>query len=231
MLDFDQYEWISFDCYGTLVDWETGISDAVAAIFARHGVRRSRQQILALFADSEPRVQAGGEFLDYRRVLHDVMELMAWQVSIRLPSTEADALPESLPRWPVFPDATDALRKMQQRYRLAIISNVDDDLFAGSAELLGIDFDAVVTSQQARSYKPSLGNFELAQERMAVDKAAWLHVGESLFHDIGPANNIGIDSVWVNRPDRGGGSRRVDAAPTLEVPDLAELPGLMFRNQ
>ena len=120
---------------------------------------------------------------------------------------------------------------MQQKYRLAIISNVDDDLFAGSAQLLGIDFDAIVTSQQARSYKPNLDNFELAQERMAVDKAAWLHVGESLFHDIGPANNIGIDSVWVNRPDRGGGSRRTDAVPSLEVPNLAELAGLMFRNQ
>ena len=228
MLDFKRYQWVSFDCYGTLVDWETGISDAVAGVFARHRVRRSRQEILALFSDSEPKVQAGGEFLDYRRVLHDVMELMAWEVSIRLLSAEADALPESLPRWPVFPDATDALRRMQERYRLAIISNVDDDLFAGSAELLGIDFDAVVTSQQAHSYKPILGNFELAQERMAVDKAAWLHVGESLFHDIGPANHLGVDSVWVNRPDRGGGSRRTDAVPSLEVPDLAELARLMF---
>ncbi len=97
MLDFNRYQWVSFDCYGTLVDWETGIADAVAGVFAQHGVRRSRQEILALFADSEPKVQAGGEFLDYRRVLRDVMELMAWQVSIRLPLAEAEALPDSLP--------------------------------------------------------------------------------------------------------------------------------------
>ena len=230
MLDFDRYEWISFDCYGTLVDWETGISDAVAAVFARHGVRRSRQQILALFADSEPKVQAGGEFLDYRRVLHDVMELMAWQVSIQLPSADADALPESLPRWPVFSDATEALRKMQERYRLAIISNVDDDLFRQSEEALGVKFSVVITSKQAGTYKPELKPFYEAQERMAVDKAAWLHVGESLFHDIGPANNMGIDSVWVNRPDRGGGTRPTDAVPSLEVADLAELARLMLPN-
>ena len=230
MLDFKRYQWVSFDCYGTLVDWETGISDAVAGVFARHGVRRSRQEILALFSDSEPKVQAGGEFLDYRRVLHDVMELMAWEVSIRLPSAEADALPESLPRWPVFPDATDALRKMQQRYRLAIISNVDDDLFRQSEEALGVRFSAVITSKQAGTYKPDLNPFYEAQERLGLDDALdrWLHVGESLFHDIGPANRLGVDSVWVNRPDRGGGSRRTDAVPSLEVPDLTELARLMF---
>ena len=230
MLDFDRYEWISFDCYGTLVDWETGISQAVAAVFARHGVRKSREEILALFADSEPKVQAGGQFLDYRRVLHDVMELMAWQTSIRLPSAEADHLPDSLLGWPVFSDATEALRKMQERYRLAIISNVDDDLFRQSEEALGVKFSVVITSKQAGTYKPELKPFYEAQERMAVDKAAWLHVGESLFHDIGPANNMGIDSVWVNRPDRGGGTRPTDAVPSLEVADLAELARLMLPN-
>ena len=228
MLDFNRYQWISFDCYGTLVDWETGISDAIRAVFARHGVRKGREEILALFSDSEPKVQSGGEFLEYRRVLHDVMELMAWQASIRLPTEEADHLPNSLPDWPVFSDAAQALQAMQKRYRLAIISNVDDDLFAGTSERLGIDFDAVVTSQQAGSYKPNLRSFEIAQERMGVEKDAWLHVGESLYHDIGPANRIGIDSVWVNRPDRGGGSRRTGAMPTLEVPGLAELARQMF---
>ncbi len=230
MLDFNRYQWVSFDCYGTLVDWETGIADAVAGVFAQHGVRRSRQEILTLFADSEPKVQAGGEFLDYRRVLRDVMEIMAWQVSIRLPPAEAEALPDSLPRWPVFPDATEALRKMQGRYRLAIISNVDDDLFRHSEEALGVKFSAVITSKQARSYKPDLKPFYEARERIGLDDALdpWLHVGESLFHDIGPANRVGIDSVWVNRPDRGGGSRRTDAVPSLEVPNLAELARLMF---
>lgn len=230
MLDFNNYEWISFDCYGTLVDWETGISDAVAGIFARHGVRRTRNEILAMFSDAEPKVQSSGEFLEYHRVLRDVMEVMAWEASIRLPRAEAEQLPASLPYWPAFPDATTALRTMQSRYRLAVISNVDDDLFSGTATGLGILFDAVITSQQTRSYKPDLRNFRLAQEHMGVDTSEWLHVGESLFHDIGPANLLGIDSVWVNRPDRGGGSRRTHAIPSLAVPDLGELARLMFSS-
>ena len=229
MLDFNKYEWISFDCYGTLVDWETGISEAVAAVFARHGVRKSRAEILALFADAEPKVQSSGEFLDYRRVLTDVMQIMAWECSIRLTAAEAQLLPDSLPRWPVFPDAPDALKALQARYKLAIISNVDDDLFKRSEEALGIKFNPVITSRQEEAYKPDLRVFHLAQERMGLDTALdrWLHVGESLYHDIGPANRLGIDSVWVNRPDRGGGTRPTDAAPSLEVPDLAALVALI----
>ena len=223
MLDFNRFEWLSFDCYGTLVDWETGISNAVAGVFARHGVRKSRSEILSLFSNAEPKVQISGEFLDYRRVLRDVMQIMSWEASIRLPAAEADALAESLPRWPVFPAAPDALRQLKSKYKLAIISNVDDDLFAGSAQALGVNFDAVITSQQARSYKPDLRNFEFARERMGVEKERWLHIGESLYHDIGPANQMGIDSVWVNRPDRGGGTRATEAVPSLEVPDLAAL--------
>ena len=226
MLHFDRYDWLSFDCYGTLVDWETGISDAVAGVFARHRVRKTREEILALFADSEPKVQSSGEFLDYRRVLRDVMQIMAWEASIRLTAAEADDLPDSLPRWPIFPEAPDALRELQTRYKLAIISNVDDDLFRGSEEALGVKFDAVVTSQQVETYKPDLGGFHLAQERMGIECDHWLHVGESLYHDIGPANRLGIDSVWVKRPDRGGGTRPTDAVPNLTVPDLTALADL-----
>ena len=227
MLDFNRYQWLSFDCYGTLVDWETGISDAVARVFASHGVRKSKGQILALFADAEPKVQTSGEFLDYRRVLADVMQIMAWEASIRLPAAEAESLPCSLADWPIFPDAPDALKRLQERYKLAIISNVDDDLYGQSETALGVKFDAVVTSQQARSYKPNLCGFYLARERMGVDNDRWLHVGESLYHDIGPANQLGIDSVWVNRPDRGGGTRPTDAVPSLTVPDLAALAAVV----
>ncbi len=230
MLDFNRYKWLSFDCYGTLVDWETGISDAVARVFARHGVRKSKDEILALFADAEPKVQTSGQFLDYRRVLADVMQFMAWEVSIRLPAMEADALADSLPAWPIFPDATDALKKLQARYRLAVISNVDYDLFSQSEEALGVKFSAVITSQQAGSYKPDLNPFHEAQERMGIERDRWLHVGESLYHDIGPANRLGIDSVWVNRPDRGGGTRPTDAVPSLVVPNLAALADMVVET-
>ena len=227
MLDFNRYQWLSFDCYGTLVDWETGISDAVAEALASHGISKSRSAILQLFADAEPRVQSSPDYLDYRHVLREVMATIGSDLGLRLTASELACLVDTLPRWPVFPDAADALGRMKARYRLAIISNVDDDLFAGTAAALGIEFDAVITSQQARSYKPNLRNFDLAAEWMAVDKAEWLHIAESLYHDIGPANRLGIASVWVNRPDRGGGTRQTDAVPDLTVPDLATLARMM----
>ena len=227
MLDFDRYEWLSFDCYGTLVDWETGISTAVAAALESHGVSRTPAEILAMFADAEPRAQTAHGYREYRPVLRDVMALMGAELGIRFSESELGCLADSLPNWPVFPDAADALNTLQSRYRLAIISNVDDDLFAGSARALGIDFDAVITSQQVGAYKPDLRGFNTALERMGCDKERWLHVGESLYHDIGPANRMGIASVWVNRPDRGGGTRHTDATPDLVVSDLAELAGIM----
>ena len=228
MLDFNRYQWLSFDCYGTLIDWETGISNAVSRIFTSHGVRKTQAEILALFADAEPKVQASGEFLDYRRVLRDVLQIMAWEASIRLREAEADALAASLPQWPVFPDVPDALRKLRARYKLAVISNVDDDLFRHSEQALGIMFQAVTTSKQEGCYKPDLRVFYSAQELLGVEDnmGRWLHVGESLYHDIGPANRLGIDSVWVRRPDRGGGTRPADAVPSLVVADLAELAAL-----
>ncbi len=227
MLDFDRYQWLSFDCYGTLVDWETGISMAVAEVLEPHGVSKTPAEILALFADLEPRAQTAQGYQEYRPVLREVMALMGAELDIAFSESELGCLADSLPNWPVFPDAADALTTLQSRYRLAIISNVDDDLFAGSARALGVEFDAVVTSQQVRAYKPDLRGFETALERMGCDRAAWLHIGESLYHDIGPANRMGVASVWVNRPDRGGGTRQTDAAPDLEVSDLAELARIM----
>ena len=223
MLDFGRFEWVSFDCYGTLVDWETGISTAVAGVLESHGMHKTRAETLALFADAEPRVQNSGAYLDYRQVLRGVIEMIGAETGVGLSESELGCLADTLPNWPVFADVQDALRTLKARYKLAIISNVDDDLFDRTAEGLGVDFDAVVTSQQSRSYKPDLRNFNLALERMEAGKENWLHVGESLYHDIGPANRLGITSVWVNRADRGGGTRHTDAVPDLVVPDLAAL--------
>ena len=222
-MDFSHFRWVSFDCYGTLIDWETGISSAVARVIAPHGVRRSRAEILTLFAEAEPKVQTSPGFMAYRRVLRNVMKLIADGTGVELAETELACLADSLPDWPVFPDVANALSILKRQFKLAVISNVDDDLFAGTARNLGVEFDAVVTSQQARSYKPNLANFNLAQERMGVRRENWLHVAESLHHDVGPANALGVTSVWVNRTDRGGGTRRTDASPDLVVSGLAEL--------
>ena len=223
MPDFTDCEWVSFDCYGTLVDWETGISTAVADVLKPHGVASSRAEILRLFSQVEPRVQGSEEYLEYRLVLRRVVEGMGAELSVRFAEADLACLSDTLPDWPVFPDVAEALTALKARYKLAVISNVDDDLFAGTAQALRVDFDAVVTSQQARSYKPSLRNFHLARERMGVEKKRWLHVAESLYHDVAPANRLGVKSVWVDRADRGGGTRRTDAVPDLVVHELEEL--------
>ena len=225
--DFIDIEWVSFDCYGTLVDWETGISSAVSTTLEAHGIRRTTAEILELFADVEPVVQSSGAFKEYRVALREVMVMIGGRLGVQLAEPESDCLSGSLPHWPVFPDAGPALRLLQQRYKLAIISNVDDDLFAGSARALGVEFDAVITSQQAKAYKPNSRSFELAEAAMGVGKERWLHVGESLYHDIEPANRLGIRSVWVNRADRGGGTRQTNAQPDLTVSDLAALAEIM----
>ena len=203
IIDFERFEWVSFDCYGTLVDWETGISTAVSEVLESHGVRKSRAEVLALFADAEPRVQGSEEFLEYRVVLRRVMAAIGAEGGIRFSESELDCLSETLPRWPVFPEVVEALNALQMRCRLAVISNVDDDLFAGTAKALGVDFDAVVTAQQVRSYKPSLRNFHAARERMGVETDRWLHVAESLYHDIGPANRP-WGQVGLGGPGRQG---------------------------
>ena len=227
MLDFNRFEWVSFDCYGTLVDWETGISTAVAEVLNRHGILKSQAEILALFADVEPRVQDSPEYLEYRRVLRGVMAMIGSELGVRCTESDLDRLADTLPDWPVFPDTVAALNALKTRYRLAVISNVDDDLFAGTAETLNVDFDVIVTSEQVRSYKPSLRNFSAASERIGTERDRWLHVAESLYHDIGPANQLGIRSVWVDRAGRGGGTRRTDAVPDLVVRDLSTLARMM----
>jgi 2-haloacid dehalogenase len=233
LLDFDRFRWLSFDCYGTLVDWETGISTSVADALRAHDRQLSRGEILALFSSVEPEIQQGGEYLEYREVLRRVMAAIGTKLEITLSQAEESCLVDTIGTWPIFPDTVTSLRLMKGRYKLAIISNVDDDLFAPSARALGVEMDAVITAQQCRSYKPNHGNFRVAQERMGVGKEGWLHIAESLHHDIGPANQLGIRSVWVNRGHGhpGGATRQSDAKPDLEVHSLAELTGVMGLGQ
>ena len=227
-IDPDHFRWISFDCYGTLIDWETGISSAIGQVLQSHGIVKSRPEILALFADVEPRVQDSQTYLEYRRVLRDVMSNIGTELGISLTESDQGCLADTLPDWPVFPEVVGALNVLRERYSLAVISNVDDDLFSRTADGLNVDFDSVVTSQQVQSYKPNPRNFEVASERMAVARGRWIHVAESLYHDIGPANRLGITSVWVDRPDRGGATRPSDALPDLIVPDVASLVQMMY---
>jgi len=146
---------------------------------------------------------------------------------------EAHSLPESLKHWRPFPDTVAALEKLKRRYKLAVISNVDDDLFAATATRLRVVFDFVITAQQAGAYKPSLKIFNLAQEKFGVSPNQWLHVGQSIYHDVLPAQSLGLATVWVNRPSRRigvGAVKQVSGKPDLEVPDLQTLADLALAD-
>jgi 2-haloacid dehalogenase len=143
---------------------------------------------------------------------------------------EMRSLPESLAAWQPFPDTVAALRELKTRYQLAVISNIDDDLFAGTVPKLGVKFDHVITAQQALCYKPCKRIFQIAKSRLGVAQEKWLHVGQSVYHDVIPAQAMGIAAVWVNRPsprERAGATKAAAGKPDLEVSSLKELVELV----
>ena len=227
MLDFAHFQVLTFDCYGTLIDWETGIFGALRPVLAAHSKTVTDVALLELYSELELQAEQG-EFRPYREVLQSVVRGFGERLGFVPSESEVRSLPESLANWLPFPDTVAALRKLKSRYRLAIMSNVDDDLFAATARRLELQFDHVITAQQARAYKPSLRVFKLAQERIRAKPDQWLHVAQSVYHDVVPAKSLGIATVWVNRPSpRGAGAAKAASAqPDLEVSSLKALADL-----
>jgi len=233
MLDFSRFELLSFDCYGTLIDWESGILSVLRPILAAHGKTIDDARLLELYGELEAEAEQP-PFRPYREVLQAVARGFGERLGFAPTADEIQALPQSLARWEPFPDTVDGLRELKKNYRLAIISNIDDDLFAHSAAKLGVAFDHVITAGQAQAYKPSLAIFKLAEERMGVARERWLHVGQSVYHDVVPAKWLGIATVWVNRLSPRAGVGAVKAAagkPDVEVPTLGALAGLISRDK
>lgn len=232
MLEFSRYQVLTFDCYGTLIDWETGLLSALRRILSAHGKLIEDATILKLYGDFEQRSEEG-EFHPYRRVLESVVRRFGAQLGFNPTDAEAQSLPDSLPTWKPWPDTVAALQQLRSRFRLAILSNVDDDLFARTRPQLGVDFDEVITAQQAQAYKPSLRIFELALSRINAPAHRVLHVGQSIYHDVIPAQALGLATVWVNRPSARPGVGAVKAAqakPDLTVSSLAELAAAAVLN-
>lgn len=194
-----RYDVLTFDCYGTLIDWERGIGDALLAAAAADGVALDRHAALEAYHQIEPVVEAES-FRSYREVLAETARRLAARLGWALDPSRATFLPESLPSWPPFADTNAALERLAGAgYRLGILSNVDDDLLAGTRRQLAAAFDPslIVTAQQVRSYKPAPGHFEAARRR--IGDRRWLHVAQSLFHDIATAQRLGIPAAWINR--------------------------------
>jgi 2-haloacid dehalogenase/putative hydrolase of the HAD superfamily len=211
------YELLTFDCYGTLIDWETGIAEAFREAASRDGVTLERDAVLAAHAEVEPVVQREA-FRPYRDVLArtavEVGRRLGWAIGIE----RGRFLPESLPHWPVFPDTNAALRRLAAAgLELGILSNVDDDLIAATLRRLDAPFAFIVTAQQAQAYKPTPAHFIIAAERVAGRR--WLHVAQSWFHDVVPASGRRIPVLWVNRK---GEAAAADARPVGVVRDLAD---------
>ena len=237
MLDLTRFKVLTLDCYGTMIDWETGIFSALRPILAAHGKKIPDSALLELYSELEASAEASaekGEFLRYRDALQSVVRGFGERLGFSPTDAEVRSLPESVANWQPFPDTVEALRKLKSRCQLAVISNVDDDLFASTAPKLGVVFDHVITAQQAQCYKPCIRMFELAQERLRVSRERWLHVGQSIYHDVIPAQSLGIATVWVNRPSPRSGAGAATAAagtPDLEVPDLDTLAQLSTFSQ
>jgi len=227
-LDFDRFDVLTFDCYGTLIDWERGILGALAAPLAAHGVSAPDDDLLGAFGRHESAIEAG-PYRPYREVLGEVLAAMLAAHGATATDAERETFGGAVVDWPAFPDSPAALARLHERFSLGVITNCDDDLFAASERRLDVSFDWVVTAQQARRYKPNPRGFELAFERIGLPTGRILHVAQSLFHDHVPAKRLGLTTVWVDRRgDRpgSGATPPAEAAPDLVVPDMATLAAL-----
>ena len=218
-IDFSAFDVLTFDTYGTLIDWESGILTALHPVLAAHGVAADDETLLERYGRHESALEAG-PYLPYREVVGRALGGIGADLGFEPAAAEIAA----------FADSADALARLHTRFRLAAITNCDDDLFARSEQRLGLRFDWVITAQQARSYKPSTNNFDVAFATLGVARERILHVAQSLFHDHVTAQRLGLTSVWINRRagrTGDGATPRAQAAPDLELPDLRSLADLL----
>ncbi|HEY1274659.1 MAG TPA: HAD family hydrolase [Thermoleophilaceae bacterium] len=210
--------WATFDCYGTLVDWDGGIGAELQRLLGGDEAR-----LLERYHEVEPRIQRERPGERYREVMAAVLAELAAEQGTDLPDGERGALGRSLPGWPVFPEVPAALADARERgWRLAALSNTDRDLIEASMEAIGVPFDLLIVASEVGSYKPAHGHWRAFDEATGADRERHVHVAQSHFHDIVPANELGIASVWINRL-----GERLEPPPTRELPDLNGLGGVL----
>ena len=210
--------WATFDCYGTLIDWDGGIRRALGRVWPDEDAQR----LFHRYHDGERRVQAGSD-VSYRQVLRETLAEIADAEELEMPPGQEDALAESLPSWRPFPEVTGALAELRDRgWRLAILSNSDPDLLSASLKTIGVEVDVRITAAEARSYKPAFGHWDAFFRTTMADRERHVHVAASLYHDVEPCAQLGLPCVWINRLD---GSSDLPRAGELFT--LATLPGTL----
>jgi 2-haloacid dehalogenase len=211
--------WATFDCYGTLVDWNAGIRAELERLLGPS----TRDELLSRYHAVEPRVQRERPTWSYREVMAAVLAELASEAGVEVPAGERDALGRSLPGWPVFAEVPGALGEAHDRgWRLVALSNTDRDLLEASMERIGVPFDGAIVASEIGSYKPAAGHWQAFQKSTGADPARHIHVAQSHFHDIVPADALGVRTVWINRL-----SERGEPAPTREMPDLRGLADVL----
>lgn len=229
IMDFKRIRCLSFDCYGTLIDWESGLLSALRPTLENRKTEYDKGDLLEMYAALESDVESEA-FRSYREVLAEVYRRLARALDFSVSEEEVAIFSDSVKNWLPFGDSQAALRALQTRYRLIILSNIDSDMFDHSEKALGIKFDEVFTAQQIGSYKPSRRNFQFLLDHSGCDRSEILHVAQSLFHDIVPAKEMDMSTVWVNRRSRKkgfGATPPSEGLPDLEVPDLNTLVSLL----
>jgi len=221
MISIDEITHLTFDCYGTLMDWEHGILSAMQAWLVRSSATVSPEVILRSYVHHEARLE-NQSWMPYRQVLRGVMLGIAKDLSIRLKTGEEDTLANSLSVWPPFPDTVAALQRLSARFKLVILSNTDDSLFQETRKQLKVQFAEIITADQVKSYKPSHAHFNEALRRLDLPANRILHVAQSLYHDHEPARRLGFHTAWINRPSLLTG--------TGLAPDSHAMPDLTFTD-
>jgi 2-haloacid dehalogenase len=228
-VELTDFEALSFDCYGTLIDWETGLLAVLVPWARARSLELTGEELLTAYAQVEAAVEAEHPAGAYPDVLARAMRLLGGNLGAEVTGEDAARLARSVPDWPAFPDSHDALAALGRRFKLIILSNVDRASFAGSNARLGVEFTSIITAQDVGSYKPSPRNFEaLAGEaaRLGIRPGGLLHVAQSLFHDHVPAQRAGLPTVWIHRRhDRGGWGATprppAPVTPNWEFPSMA----------
>ena len=222
-MDYAAFDALTFDCYGTLIDWETGLGDALRTALAPLGVDAGEEELLARYAAYEAEAEAG-PYRTYRDVLAHGLRGVAGELGVTPGDDAVAAFSGSVVDWPAFPDSAAALAQLKERFRLGVLTNCDDDLFAASNRRLGVEFDWIVTAEQAGAYKPDERGFQLLFERVGLPRERILHVAQSVFHDHVTAQRLGMTSVWIDRRagrEGSGATPPAEAAPDATFPDMA----------